>query len=132
MQEKVDSLNAEYARLSRQSLDAATNLRDLEQELMAQMDLLKSTAEGSSEHAQQKSAARETASKASAAKSQLESLELQKGNCLQRMDLFKRQLEEKKTQLEQHKRKPASERKQQSDRKLQSAMGKAPKRKAKK
>lgn len=132
MQEKVDNLNEEYAQLSRQSLEATTSLRDLEQELMAQMDLLKDTAEGSGEHAQQRSAARETASKASAVKSTLESLELQRGNCLQRLELFKRQLEEKRTQLKQHERKPESERKQQSEKKLQSAVGKAPKKKSKK
>lgn len=132
MEDTVDALNQEFAQLSKQSLEITTNLRELEQELLAQTDLLRGSAEGSTEHAQHRNAVRETTTKITTAKASLESTELQKSNCLERLNLFKKRLEEKQTQLEQHASKPESERKQQGERKLQSAMGKSPKKKPKK
>ena len=133
MEDTVDALNQEFAQLSRQSIDTSTNLRELEQELLSQTDLLRESAEGSTERAQHKNAIRETTTKITTAKSSLESIELQRSNCLERLNLFKKRLEEKQAQLDQHVRKPESERKQQTERKLQSAMGKsASKKKARK
>ena len=126
MEDTVDALNQEFAQVSRQSIDISTNLRELEQELLSQTDLLRESAEGSPEQAQHKNAVRETTTKITTAKASLESIELQKSNCLERLNLFKRRLKEKRTQLEQHASKPESERKQQAERKLQSAMGKSP------
>ena len=127
MQDTVDSLNQEFAQLSRQSLDVTTNLRELEQELLAQTDLFRESAEGSTEHSQHKNAVRQTTTKITTAKASLESINLQKSNCLERLNLFKKRLEEKQAQLEQHASKPESERKLQAERKLQSAMGKTQK-----
>lgn len=132
MEDTVDALNQEFAQLSKQSLEITTNLRELEQELLAQTDLFRESAEGSTEHAQHKNAVRETTTKITTAKASLESIELQKSNCLERLNLFKKRLEEKQAQLEQHASKPESERKQQAERKLQSAIGKSPKKKTKK
>ncbi|EDO39341.1 predicted protein, partial [Nematostella vectensis] len=100
VQDKVDNLDEEFARLSHQALDADTNIRDLEHEMMAQMDLIRDSAESSPEHAQHRRLIRETASKLTSAKSHRDSLALQKANCLQRLELFKKQLEEKSSQLE--------------------------------
>lgn len=132
MQDTVDSLNQEFAQLSRQSLDVTTNLRELEQELLAQTDLFRESAEGSTEHAQHKNAVRQTTTKITTAKASLESINLQKSNCLERLNLFKKKLEEKQAQLEQHANKPEHERKQQAERKLQTAMGGKPQKKIKK
>ena len=132
MQDTVDSLNQEFAQLSRQSLDVTTNLRELEQELLAQTDLFRESAEGSTDHTQHKNAVRQTTTKITTAKASLESINLQKSNCLERLNLFKKRLEEKQAQLEQHASKPEGERKQQAERKLQSAMGKTQKKKTKK
>lgn len=126
MQDTVDSLNQEFAQLSRQSLDVTANLRELEQELLAQTDLFRESAEGSTEHAQHKNAVRQTTTKITTAKALLESINLQKSNCLERLNLFKKKLEEKQAQLEQHVNKPEHERKQQAERKLQTAMGGKP------
>ena len=125
MADTVDALNQEFAQLSRQSIDTSTNLRGLEQELLSQTDLLRESAEGSTERAQHKNAVRETTTKITTAKASLESIELQRSNCLERLNLFKKKLEEKQAQLDQHVRKPQSERMQQAERKLQSAMGKS-------
>lgn len=116
VQDKVDTLNEEFTRLSRQSLEADSSIRELEQELMAQMDLLKD----STDHAQNKQLIRETASKLTAAKSNRDSLALQRSNCLQRFQMFKKQLEEKTSQLNLHKTKPENERQKQTEKKLQS------------
>ena len=132
MEDTVDNLNQDFAQLTRQSLHVSNNLRELEQELLAQTDLLRRSAEGSADHAQHKNSVRETTNKMTAAKASLESLALQKSNCLDRLNLFKKRLEEKQAQLEQHMRKPESERKQQAERKLQTAMGKTPKKKTRK
>lgn len=94
---------------------------------MAQMDLLKD----SPDHAQNKHLIRETASKLTAAKSNRDSLALQKSNCLQRFQLFKKQLEEKTSQLDLHKTKPENERQQQTEKKLQ-ALTKGQKKRGKK
>ena len=102
MQDTVDALNQEFAQLSKQSLDITSNLRELEQELLAQTDLLRESAEGSIEHAQHKNAVRETTTKITTAKASLESIALQQSNCLERLNLFKKRLEEKQAQLEQH------------------------------
>jgi hypothetical protein len=132
VQDKVDSLNEEFTRLSRQSLEADHSIKELEQELMAQMDLLKDSSEGSVELAQHRQLIRESAGKLTSAKSNRDSLALQRSNCLQRFELFKKQLEEKSSQLELYRNKPENnERQQQTEKKLQS-LTKGQKKRAKK
>lgn len=131
VQDKVDSLNEEFTRLSRQALEADQSIKELEQELMAQMDLLKDVPEGSKEFTQNRQLIRESASKLNSAKSNRDSLALQRSNCLQRFELFKKQLEEKMSQLELYSSKPENERQQQTEKKMQS-LTKGQKKRAKK
>ena len=117
MQETIDGLNEEFAALSSKSLETGANIRELENELLNQTELLKTVPEDSSEHAQQRNVIRETTTKITHAKANLDAYTLKKGNCLQRLELFKKQLEEKKRQFQQRSSRSEAEIKQQATRK---------------
>ena len=112
MQETIDGLNEEFAVFSTKSLETTSYIKDLEHELLNQTELLKTLPEGTSEHAQQKNIIRETTTKITVSKANLNSYALKKSNCLQRLELFKKQLEEKKQQFEQRNSRSDAARKQ--------------------
>lgn len=127
IQEKVDYLNEEFSDISFQLLELNNNVEELEGELVSKADGLKELADGSDEHAQKQELLRETAVSLSTKKNLLESLELKKRSCVQRLGLFRKQLEEKRVQLAQYEQEMKQKKEQQTTKKRESVTKKSKK-----
>jgi chromosome segregation ATPase len=98
----VDNLNEEFSEITVQLLEQNNSVEELETEVVAKTDGLKALAGGSDEYMHQEELLRQTAITLTTKKNLLESLELRKRSCVQRLELFKTQLEEKRRQLAQY------------------------------
>lgn len=127
IQDKVDYLNEEFSDISLQLLELNNNVEELEGELVSKSDDLKKLAEGSDEHAQKQELLRETAVSLTTKKNLLESLELKKRSCVQRLQLFRKQLEEKKAQLAHYEQEMKQKKERQSSKKRESVTKKSKK-----
>lgn len=102
VREKVDCLNEEFSDITLQLLELTSNVEELEAEVASKSDSLGELVEGSEEYAQKQLLLRETAISLTTKKDMVESLELKKRSCVQRLELFRKQLQEKDAQLAQY------------------------------
>lgn len=103
IEEKVDHLNEEFSEITLQLLEQNNNVEELETEVLTKTDALKALDEGSDEYKQQQELLRQTAVTLTTKKNLVESLELKKRSCVQRLELFRNQLQDKTVQLAQYK-----------------------------
>ena len=83
-------------------LEQINNVDELETEVLAKTDSLKELTEGSDEYTHQEELLRQAATTMTTKKNLVESLELKKCSCVQRLELFRNQLMEKTAQLAQY------------------------------
>ena len=119
----MDNLNQEFASLTRQSLDLTEECRSLESEVAAQTESARSAAENSSEYAHITQLIKSTYSKLNAIRAQLAQVTVAKSERNKRLQMYRKEIEDKQSQLDFHKSQPREEREKQSRRKLESAMG---------
>ena len=98
----MDNLNEEFSEITVQLLEQNNHVEELETEVLAKTDALKALAGESDEYTHQEELLRQTAVTLTTKKNLLESFELRKRSCVQRLELFKTQLEEKSVQLAQY------------------------------
>ena len=103
IEEKVDHLNEEFSEITVQLLEQTNNVEELETEVLAKTDALKALDEGSDEYKHQQELLSQTAVTLTTKKNLVESLELKKRSCVQRLELFRNQLQDKTVQLAQYK-----------------------------
>ena len=80
-------------------MEQNNNVEELEAELVSKADTLRNLSEESEGHVQQKALLNQTAVSLTSQKNLVEALELKKGSCVHRLQLFRKQLDEKSTQL---------------------------------
>ena len=102
LQEKVDTLNEEYALLTKEKMELGQLFQQLEEDISNQNEKLKSTESGSSEYDSQKQVLKDTTSRLNAAKANIATTDLRLSACSKRLDGFKIQLEQKQLTLKQH------------------------------
>ena len=85
-----------------QLLEQNNNVEELETEVLAKTDDLKALVEGSDEYTRQEELLHQAAVTLTTKKNLVQSLELKKRSCVQRLELFRGQLEEKTAQLAQY------------------------------
>ena len=103
IEEKVDHLNEEFSEITVQLLEQNNNMEELETEVLAKTDALKELDEGSDEYEHQQELLSQTAVTLTTKKNLVQSLELKKRSCVQRLELFQSQLQDKTAQLAQYK-----------------------------
>ena len=103
IEEKVDHLNEEFSEITVQLLEQNNNREELETEVLAKTDALKELDEGSDEYKHQQELLSQTAVTLTTKKNLVQSLELKKRSCVQRLELFRNQLQDKTAQLAQYK-----------------------------
>ena len=103
IEEKVDHLNEEFSEITVQLLEQNNNMEELETEVLAKTDALKELDEGSDEYKHQQELLSQTAVTLTTKKNLVQSLELKKRSCVQRLELFRNQLQDKTAQLAQYK-----------------------------
>lgn len=105
IQEKVDNLNEEFSEITVELLQQKNNVEELETEVLAKTDALKTLAQGSDEYIHLQELLYQTSVTLTTKKNLAEALELKKRSCVQRLELFQNQLREKTVQLAQYEQK---------------------------
>ena len=121
--QKMDNLNQEFVAMTRQSVELTSEMRSLESDIASQTESARSADEKSPQFAQKSQLLRDTYSKLNSVRAQLAQITIAKSDRNKRLQLYKKELEDKQHQLDFHKARPAEEREKQSRRKLESAMG---------
>ena len=119
----MDSLNQEFISLSRHTVELTDEVRSLESEIAAQTESARAADENSTEYAHITQLIKNTYSKLNAVRAQLAQVTVAKSERTKRLQIYKKEMEDKQNQLNFHKARPVEEREKQSIRKLESAMG---------
>ena len=119
----MDGLNHEFTTLSRHVVELTEQVISLESEVSSQTDSLRSVAQSSEEYVRLTRLLRDSNTQLSSARAQLSQATVAKAETNRRLQTFKKELDDRKHQLQQHESRPVEERQSQSKRKLESAIG---------
>lgn len=121
--QKMDDLNQEFVAMTRQSVELTEEMRSIESDIASQTEAARSADEKSPVYSQKSQLLKDSYSKLNSVRAQLAQLTIAKSDRNKRLQLYKKELEDKQHQLDFHNAKPIEEREKQSRRKLESAMG---------
>ena len=119
----MDDLNQEFVAMTRQSVELTEEMRSIESDIASQTEAARSADEKSPVYSQKSQLLKDSYSKLNSVRAQLAQLTIAKSDRNKRLQLYKKELEDKQHQLDFHNAKPIEEREKQSRRKLESAMG---------
>ena len=101
LQQKVEKLEEEYARVSKKKSEISSKVKSLEKKLVDGQENLKTLEEGSTEFEAQKQMMKNVMTKLSATRTHVTTYSLRVNGCQKRMDGFKKQLSQKFEELKE-------------------------------
>lgn len=119
----MDDLNEEFVAMTKQSVQLSEEMKSLESEIAAQTESARATDENSPGYAQTSQLIKSSYNKLNSVRAQLAQITVAKSERNKRLQLYKKEVDDKQQQLDYHKARPSEEREKQSRRKLESAMG---------
>jgi len=123
LKDKIDDLDMEFAALTRQSIELSTQVKNLESEVSGYADAARN-ASSPEELERLSDIVRSSNEKLASARSQFTQAMIAKSERLKRLEVYRKELQEREDLLSQHQRKSTAEKEERADRKLKSAMAK--------
>lgn len=119
----MDDLNEQFVAMTKQSVELSEEMKLLESEIASQTEAARAADENSPGFVKQSNLIKGSYSKLSSVRAQLAQITVAKSEKNKRLQIYRKELDDKQQQLDFHRARPADERERQSRRKLESAMG---------